>query len=409
MAKKIKTLKRKEESYTKKEKRVRKTVKKVNKRMIRTKETLKDDTNENNENTIKELCEKNSSNNDLKIELYPDRKVIDDLEEISLSELYDGKFISSLEDNRKLAYLDSNVPVLQGFYTAHTNHYPIRIKPDDIWLLIIQAFGIHVNNNYKELRKYFVNFEGKKELVVEYPNITSFEQIDKKIFENFSEQINKQLELYLSKEMIDLLTPDFTTTTNDSLITCKISIMGIFEKYFEYKMKKCICGIPYIILEGTAEDYKKIKSKAKELSKFEFKWYINRIMPHVEKMINAKEGNININYFKKIVQKEDKIVLIPHCGRPKKREEEFIYGWILNFFAYLKKVDKEGKNKIFSDDSISVTKFDSFVSQMMRVPFRLNDNIFMQFNAGFIGCGKNEKKEIFPVQGWIVFKNDEDF
>ena len=34
--------------------------------------------------------------------------------------------------------------------------------------------------------------------------------------------------------------------------------MGIFEKYFEYKMKKCICGIPYIIVEGTAEDYKKI-------------------------------------------------------------------------------------------------------------------------------------------------------
>ena len=34
--------------------------------------------------------------------------------------------------------------------------------------------------------------------------------------------------------------------------------MGAFKKYFEYNMDLCRCGIPYIILEGTAEDYKKI-------------------------------------------------------------------------------------------------------------------------------------------------------
>ena len=32
------------------------------------------------------------------------------------------------------------------------NYYPIRIKPDDIWLLIVQAFSHHVNNNSEELR-----------------------------------------------------------------------------------------------------------------------------------------------------------------------------------------------------------------------------------------------------------------
>ena len=58
--------------------------------------------------------------------------------------------------------MDSNVPLLNGFYTAHTNHYPIRIKPDDIWLLIVQAFSNHVNANSEELRHHFVNFDGKK-------------------------------------------------------------------------------------------------------------------------------------------------------------------------------------------------------------------------------------------------------
>ena len=41
--------------------------------------------------------------------------------------------------------------------------------------------------------------------------------------------------------------------------------MGAFKKYFDYTMMLCGCGIPYIILEGTAQDYKEIISKAKEL------------------------------------------------------------------------------------------------------------------------------------------------
>ena len=70
-------------------------------------------------------------------------------------------------------------------------------------------------------------------------------------------------------------------------------------------MDLCGCGIPYIILEGTAEDYKKIISKAKQLSKYVFDWYINRIIPHIEKMVAAKEGKIDVDYFKNMIQKRE--------------------------------------------------------------------------------------------------------
>ena len=61
---------------------------------------------------------------------------------------------------------------------------------------------------------------------------------------------------YLGKEILDTLTPNFSTTTYDSAIIGKISIMGAFKKYFDYKMMLYGCGVPYIILEGNAEDYK---------------------------------------------------------------------------------------------------------------------------------------------------------
>ena len=80
--------------------------------------------------------------------------------------------------------------------------------------------------------------------------MSSIEEVDRKVLENFSEQINDQMTKFLGKELIDVLTPNFTTTTYDSAIVSKISIMGAFKKYFNYEMNLCGCGLPYIILEG---------------------------------------------------------------------------------------------------------------------------------------------------------------
>ena len=274
MAKKIKNLKLKEEDYNKKKISYRRIKKKLNniKGIKEYKSSLQ---KKNNISKCKILQKEDTKeNNELKIELYPKNKVIDNLEEELVKDLIDEDIIAhSLNIDQKLSYFYSNVPVLEGFYTAHTNHYPIRIKPDDIWLLIVQAFSYHVNSNFDNLRKYFINFEGKKDLVVIYENIANIKQINKKIVEDFSEQINKQLEQYLSKELLDVLTPNFTTTNYDSTIICKMSIMGAFKKYFAYKeLIGITCGFPYIILEGSAKDYYKIKSKAKKLSKYKFDW-----------------------------------------------------------------------------------------------------------------------------------------
>jgi hypothetical protein len=98
-------------------------------------------------------------------------------------------------------------------------------------------------------------------------------EINKEIASNFSEQINSQMEEYLGKEVLDNLSPDFSTTDSNSTIIFKISIMNAFKKYFEYRMHGLSgCGIPYIILEGTIQDYEKIISKTKFLEKYDFSW-----------------------------------------------------------------------------------------------------------------------------------------
>ena len=132
-----------------------------------------------------------SAKNELKIELYPENKPRNEFIKEPLNNLIknENKDILgySFDKEKYLAFINTNVPLLNGFYTAHTNHYPIRIKPDDIWLLIVQAFSNHVNANSEELRNYFVNFDNKKTLTVKYFGIYYAKNVNKKILDNFTE------------------------------------------------------------------------------------------------------------------------------------------------------------------------------------------------------------------------------
>ena len=345
--------------------------------------------------------------NELKIILYPEKQPRYQFKKEPIQKIISKDVLHhSLEPNKRLAFLDQNAPLLSGFYTAHINHYPIRIKPDDIWLLIVQAFSNHVNANSEKLREYFVNFEGKEELIIKYP-ISYIEEVTKKHIEDFSEQINNKMIEYLGEEIINILTPNFSTTTYDSKIICKISIMGAFKKYFDYTMMLVGCGIPYIILEGKVDDYKQIKAKAEKLKKYEFNWYINRIMPYIEKMIEAKEGKVDINFFKDIIQKKEVTeIRYKPSGGEYGVKVDYICGWLLQFFAYLNKKGNDNKIMPFTGESLRVEDFKDLASQMLIVPFKIIDvdkkEFLMKYKVGFIGCDQNSKNEVIPVQGWIV-------
>ena len=62
----------------------------------------------------------------------------------------------------------------------------------------------------------------------------------------------------------------------------------------------------------------------------------------------------------------------------------------------------------FNGNYIKVSKFSSLAGQKLIVPFTIVESLnknkkhLLKFEVGFIGCDQNEKKEIFPVKGWIV-------
>ena len=185
--------------------------------------------------------------------------------------------------------------------------------------------------------------------------------------------------------------------------------MGAFKKYFDYEMHLCGCGLPYIILEGTAEDYKKIIEKSKKLKKYKFEWYINRIIPHIVKMVEAKEGKIDKDYFMNMIQKKEvtETKYGPSGMRKWEVKVDYLSGWFLSFFAYYGEKRYDGKIERFVKDTIKVENFSKLANQMLIVPFKIldlvhNKEYLMKYKVGFVGCEQNDKNEVFPIQGWFV-------
>ena len=108
-------------------------------------------------------------------------------------------------------------------------------------------FSEYVNINSEKLRKKFVNFEGKKKLIcIKVGSIKDVNKYKDDLIKEFCDKITENI----GKEITDILTPNFSTSTNETIIAGKASIMSTFKMFFDFYFGMASCGIPYIILEG---------------------------------------------------------------------------------------------------------------------------------------------------------------
>ena len=116
--------------------------------------------------------------------------------------------------------------------------------------------------------------------------------------------MTKKISLTIGEKLINILTPNFSTSTKDSIISGKVSIMSAFKKYFRYNIETRSCGIPYILLEGTLEDWEKILEKLISLSKYGFSR--EKMENNIKEIINTKKGKINLDFWRKIIMETKK-------------------------------------------------------------------------------------------------------
>ena len=296
--------------------------------------------------------------------------------------------------------------LIYGLAFAYNNHFPINVSPDMIWILILQGYSRFMDKYSELVREKYVNFEGKKTIFLNLFGKT----IDMATEEDWSRllyECTEKISDFVGKEAILNLQSDFSTTNEATLLVSQTSIMSAMKNYFVYKGICGSCGISKIILEGTLEDWEKIKTKLNYLSKIGLNWWTKHLIPIIDNIIKTKkyyQKNMILNdelihFWKNMIKIKDKYdVYVP----------DVFNGWIIKFFPNynedLPKLYDELKEEDIPDQIISCPLE---ILEVGKDGFKTNYKC--DIASGFLGIIQDGKSlAVKPVIGYSIVVEEKE-
>ncbi len=310
---------------------------------------------------------------------------------------FEYNIIAKSKQKSKLVDFGNN-PFFNGLHRAYADHRPFVLSPDMIWLLITQGFARHVNSNPEELRKEFVDFDGKASLIVEEKDL-DLKNPDGEWEEVFSHW-NTEIASNAKGNLVKTLAADFTTTTPISKAVSQVTIMESMKSYFEFLVFYQGCGIPQITLEGTPQDWQKVLAKAQALKRYKLEWWIGELEPILKEFVRTSQHKPDIEFWRSMFKEHEKGT----CGAP-----TLVDGWAVKFFPYdrdgkrlqLKQLALGGKNLSAEMVRVDVKHFEVTPNGDKETP--------LEVWAGFTGLSQDpETFALRPEMGWMVRKRDND-
>jgi hypothetical protein len=209
-------------------------------------------------------------------------------------------------------------PLALAVHTAFSEHRPLLLTPDTIWMTIAQGFVQHINHHAEDLRSHFVSHQGKVELVIERNSVPTLPQQWDEAIQAWVLQIRDRV----GADVYKLLECNFSTTTPTILTASHVVMMDAFHKYFDYELR-CVCGIPDLTLLGTVEDWQSIYDRVESMTQYDLKWWTDRLLTICQELINTAAGAPSLEFWRCIYKPQK--VYAAHL----------ITGWFADLFPYL--------------------------------------------------------------------------
>jgi Domain of unknown function (DUF4419) len=285
-------------------------------------------------------------------------------------------------------------PLIDAVHTAFAQHRSLILSPDDIWLVIAQGFSHHVAENAETLRPRLVRHQGRRDLIANISDLSavSFERA----IGSFSVQIRDETDPVLHETLIC----DFSTTTPASRVASEVALMDTFSSYFTYKVA-CVCGIPKITIQGSPEDWRRIRARVEVLATYELEWWVSRLRPILDEFVLAAGGKPTPDFWRAIYKPE------------KAYATTLTTGWITDLFPYLGDSPRRNRNQVLAIArdgwALPVRKgvpTRSFPSGLSSAPVKVKvktERFDLDLVAGFLAVKQGASDlSLSTVIGWSV-------
>jgi hypothetical protein len=299
------------------------------------------------------------------------------------------------QSNPQLLPVSRSHALIDAVHTAFSQHRPLMLSPDCIWLVLAQGFSHHITENAEALRHRMVRHQGRNELLARVTDLSlaSFEHA----IQDFSSQIRSATDPVLHETLVC----NFSTTTPQIRTASEVVLMDTYSSYFTYGMQ-CICGIPKITLAGNRDDWKRIRERVEVLDTYHLGWWVSRLRPILDEFVAAASGHPTPEFWKSIYKPG------------KTYGATTATGWIVDLFPYLADPPYRHRNSalvsqrkdwtLAKTDGIPTNGFPSGLTSVpVKVELPNGAKRECAFVAGFFGVEQNPSDlSLSPLIGWSV-------
>jgi len=184
------------------------------------------------------------------------------------------------------------------------------------------------------------------------------------------------------------LISEFSTTGPVARTVSEIVLMDVVQSYFTYEVWTD-CGIPSLTLDGTVEDWKKLRSKAEQLKTYgDLDWWIDQVLPILDQFVAAASGQVDGDFWKSMYKYQS------GSG------SMYADGWFLKLLPYAKIRRETKRNPVLTGERTGL-EASELPASVSSVPF-LFDGVKYQFLAGHTATVQEKDGTLRPALGWAV-------
>ncbi len=180
-------------------------------------------------------------------------------------------------------------PLIAATHRAFAEHRPLTLSPDIIWITILQGLAQHVHRDPESYRHLLVRHAGKRTIRSVRTDLTgtSPENPWDEVVTDFAAGICRE-----AGPLAGQFVADFSTTGPVEVVVSEVVLMDLFAPFFDYEIR-CVCGIPTITLEGTPDDWRRLRDKVELLAPFHLDWWLSELRPVCDQFARAAAGAVD--------------------------------------------------------------------------------------------------------------------
>lgn len=213
-------------------------------------------------------------------------------------------------------------PLLGAIHVAFSEHRPLVLSPDAVWLTIAQGVAQHVRMHADTLRGRLVRHHGRD--IIEVGHAGAMPRDDAAAWGVIVESFRTSIGERMGEGIARLFTCDFTTTTAVERVASEIVLMDAVSPYFDF-YAACICGIPEVTLLGTPEDWRRIRERVDVVAELGLEAWAKSLAPIADQLVSASEGHVDLSHWKRIYKPRESY------------GSELITGWSARLYPYVKR------------------------------------------------------------------------